>query len=65
VKNDPLVTYLQDHLAGALHAIELLKAMCQHQLRPVIDSTFPLEEAEEAFRRMESARHVGKIVVTC
>ena len=26
----PLVTYLQDHLAGALHAIELLKAMCQH-----------------------------------
>jgi len=30
MKNDPLVTYLQDHLAGALHAIELLKAMCQH-----------------------------------
>jgi hypothetical protein len=25
--NDPLPTYLQDHLAGALHAIELLKAM--------------------------------------
>jgi hypothetical protein len=30
VKNDALVTYLQDHLAGALHAIELLKAMCRH-----------------------------------
>ena len=25
--NDPLPTYLHDHLAGALHAIELLKAM--------------------------------------
>jgi len=27
---DPLPTYLQDHLAGALHAIELLKAMHDH-----------------------------------
>ena len=26
----PLATYLQDHLAGALHAIELLKAMRDH-----------------------------------
>ena len=25
--SDPLTTYLQDHLAGALQAIELLKAM--------------------------------------
>ncbi len=43
---------------------DMLKAMQQHQLRPVIDSTFPIEEAAEAFRRIESARHVGKIVVT-
>jgi hypothetical protein len=28
--NDVLKTYLQDHLAGALHAIELLKAMRDH-----------------------------------
>jgi hypothetical protein len=28
--NDALQTYLQDHLAGALHAIELLKAMRDH-----------------------------------
>lgn len=28
--NDALPTYLQDHLAGALHAIELLKAMRDH-----------------------------------
>ncbi len=30
MKNDALPTYLQDHLAGALHAIELLKAMRDH-----------------------------------
>jgi hypothetical protein len=28
--NDALPTYLQDHLAGALHAIELLRAMRNH-----------------------------------
>jgi hypothetical protein len=30
LSNDSLSTYLQDHLAGALHAIELLKAMRDH-----------------------------------
>ena len=30
MNNDALTTYLQDHLAGALHAIELLKAMRGH-----------------------------------
>ena len=30
MRSDPLTTYLQDHLAGALHAIELLKAMRDH-----------------------------------
>jgi hypothetical protein len=29
---DPLTTYLQDHLAGALQAIELLKAMRDHHV---------------------------------
>jgi hypothetical protein len=28
--SDALATYLQDHLAGAMHAIELLKAMRDH-----------------------------------
>ncbi len=33
------------------------------RLRPVIDSIFPLQEAAEAHRRMESGEHVGKIVL--
>jgi len=32
-------------------------------IRPVIDATFPLEQAAEAHRRMESSAHVGKIVL--
>ena len=33
------------------------------QIRPVIDSVFPLEQAADAHRRMESGSHVGKIVL--
>ena len=43
---------------------DLLKAIQHHQLRPVIDSTFTIESATDAFRRIESGQHVGKIVVT-
>jgi NADPH2:quinone reductase len=34
------------------------------RLRPVIDSVFPLAEAAKAHERIESAEHVGKVVLT-
>lgn len=40
------------------------RAIAQHRLRPVVDSTFPLEKAAEAFKRMQQGRHFGKIVVS-
>jgi NADPH:quinone reductase len=33
------------------------------QLRPIIDSTFPLSEAADAHRLMESGHHIGKIIL--
>ena len=33
------------------------------RLKPVIDSTFPLDRAAEAHARMEAGDHVGKIVL--
>ena len=34
------------------------------RLRPVMDRTFPLEEAADAHSLMESSEHIGKIVLT-
>ncbi len=34
------------------------------RIGPIMDSTFPLREAAEAHRRMESSGHIGKIVLT-
>jgi NADPH:quinone reductase-like Zn-dependent oxidoreductase len=45
---------------------ELLRAarfFFSGQLRPAIDSTFPLAEASEAQRRLEASQHFGKIVL--
>ncbi|MGV3661212.1 MAG: zinc-dependent alcohol dehydrogenase family protein [Prosthecobacter sp.] len=42
---------------------EMLAAMEKAELRPVIDSTFEFEQAPEAFQRIESGKHFGKIVI--
>jgi NADPH:quinone reductase-like Zn-dependent oxidoreductase len=36
----------------------------QKKVKPVIYRTFPLAEAAEAHRLMESSQHIGKIVLT-
>jgi NADPH2:quinone reductase len=34
------------------------------RIKPVIDSTYPLNEAGAAHARMETSQHIGKIVLT-
>lgn len=41
----------------------MLESMINSQMHPVIDSTFEFDEAADAFRRIESGRHFGKIVI--
>lgn len=38
--------------------------LTEHQIQPVIDRTFPFEEAPEAYRHLESGEHLGKVVIS-
>jgi NADPH:quinone reductase len=42
---------------------EVWPLFAKSQLRPIIDSTFPLAQAADAHRLMESGRHIGKIIL--
>jgi NADPH:quinone reductase-like Zn-dependent oxidoreductase len=42
----------------------LVDAYATHQIAPVIDRTFPFDDASSAFDALAAADHVGKLVVT-
>ena len=43
--------------------LDMIRAIEATGIRPVIDSSFPLERLPDAFRHQESGRHFGKICV--
>ena len=45
---------------GAIQPIDYIEA---NDLKPVIDSSYPLAELATAFRHQESQRHFGKVCV--
>jgi NADPH2:quinone reductase len=52
--------------AAMVAAIEakVMPLLRQGRIKPLMDSTFPLEKAADAHRRMETSEHIGKIVLT-
>jgi NADPH:quinone reductase-like Zn-dependent oxidoreductase len=42
---------------------DMNRAIAAHQLRPVIDRVFPFEQSVDALRYLQSAQHLGKIVI--
>jgi len=52
--------------AAMVAAIEarVMPLLREGKVKPLMDSTFPLEKAADAHRRMETSEHIGKIVLT-
>ena len=51
--------------AAMVLAIEanVMPLLREGRVKPLMDSTFPLEKAADAHRRMETSQHIGKIVL--
>lgn len=62
------VFFLQLELVGSTmgtldELAALLALVAEHEIRPVVDSTFGFSEAEQAFRRLASGEVFGKVVL--
>src|SRR5271168_5346765 len=49
-------------MVAAIEA-KVMPLLREGRIKPLMDSTFPLEKAAEAHRRMETSEHIGKIVL--
>jgi NADPH:quinone reductase-like Zn-dependent oxidoreductase len=51
--------------AAMVAAIEAraMQFLREGRVKPLMDSSFPLEKAADAHRRMETSEHIGKIVL--
>ena len=50
-------------VGGREHFEGLMRAAAVNKLKPVIDRTFPFDQAIEAFQYLKSAQHFGKVVI--
>ena len=56
--------YIRSILVGSRQSFRyMLQAIEHNNIKPVIDRTFEFEQAQEAYKYLESQRHVGKIVI--
>jgi NADPH:quinone reductase-like Zn-dependent oxidoreductase len=58
------LTIYGSYMAGMGELLEVVKLFKAGILKAVVDSVFPLAEAAEAQRKMESSKHFGKIVLS-
>jgi NADPH:quinone reductase-like Zn-dependent oxidoreductase len=49
-------------MVAAIEA-KVMPLLREGRIKPLMDSTFPLEKAADAHRRMETSAHIGKIVL--
>ena len=58
------LTIYGSFMAGKGELLKVVELFRAGRLKPVVDSTFPLEKAAEAETRLEKSAHFGKIVLT-
>ena len=56
--------FVRSMLVGSRQSLRyLLQAVEHNGIKPIIDRTFDFEQAQEAYKYLESQKHVGKVVI--
>ena len=56
---------LQGVSVGTREALEdMMRGMAANNIKPVIDSVYPLEDARAAFEHLASGAHFGKVCIS-
>jgi NADPH:quinone reductase-like Zn-dependent oxidoreductase len=50
-------------MGSAAEYAEIVRLLGKGQLRPVMDRTYPLDQAIDGIRRLEAAEQIGKIAI--
>jgi NADPH:quinone reductase-like Zn-dependent oxidoreductase len=58
------LSFLGSYMGTLADLHDVLKHVLRGQLKPVVDSTYPLAEARAAHERLENGQQFGKIVLT-
>jgi NADPH:quinone reductase-like Zn-dependent oxidoreductase len=58
------LSVLGSYMGGKAELLQAADLFFKGVVKPVVDSTFPLERAADAQRRLEASSHFGKIVLT-
>ena len=56
-------TILGSTMGNAAEYREVVRQLGQGELRPIVDTTFPLSQAREAFERLQRGDQIGKVAV--
>ncbi|WP_428232606.1 zinc-dependent alcohol dehydrogenase family protein [Flavobacterium sp.] len=55
---------LQGYSVGNAQELnELVNAIEKNNIKPIVDSVFPIEQTQEAFRKLKSGKSFGKIII--
>jgi NADPH:quinone reductase-like Zn-dependent oxidoreductase len=62
--NHKVLTLFANGMGNRQDLEAMLRFVAQNKIQPVIDSVYPFEKAEDAYRFFAGRGHVGKVVIS-
>lgn len=57
------LTVMGSTISSRMNFEDMLRAMAAHHVQPIIDRVYPFAKYNEAYERLKSGNHIGKVVI--